>query len=178
MGANVLLAVQTVGLDEGLAWLIAVGLCLVEIAIATIILLQAVLGIVMEGVFEKTMQQLGVWRGDNSSCNLVDECRWVTVQLVLAVITLPLNFVPVAGTLLFCALNGAMLAWEYHELYFDMCGLTKQTQRQEVLSHWQEYASFGLASELMLLVPFLGPCTFVTSVCGAAWCVPWPLYAI
>lgn len=51
----------------------------------------------------------------------------------------------------------------YHELYFDMCGLTKSQQRQEVLAHWGDYAAFGLASQLMVLVPFIGPFTFVVS---------------
>ena len=101
-------------MSGGLSWLIAVCLCLVEIALATIIVMQALLGVIMESVFVKTMEQLGAWNGDNSTCNLADECRWVGVQLVLAVVTLPLNFVPVAGTILFCALNGALLAWEYH----------------------------------------------------------------
>ena len=27
-------------------------------------------------------------------------------------------------------LNGALLAWEYHEVYFDMCGIEKRLQRQ------------------------------------------------
>eukprot|EP01043_Picozoa_sp_COSAG02_P031788 COSAG02_NODE_2091_length_9866_cov_3.931095_4_plen_183_part_00 len=154
---------QTIGLGDGLAWVIAAALCLVEVAIITVVVLQAMLGFIMEGVFVKTMQQLNAWQGDNSSCNCADECRWVTIQLVLAIATLPLNFVPVLGTLAFCALNGAMLGWEYHELYFDMCGLTKRQQRAEVWTHWRDYAAFGLASQLMLLVPVFGPFTFVVS---------------
>jgi hypothetical protein len=72
-----------------------------------------VLGFIMEGVFVKTMQQLNAWQGDASpDCSCADECRWVAIQLVLAVVTLPLNFVPVVGTIAFCALNGAMLGWE------------------------------------------------------------------
>lgn len=154
---------QTVGLENWLAWLIAVCICLVEVAVITIVLLQAMLGYLMEGVFVMTMKQLNAWRGDNSSCNCAEECRWVLIQLVLAVGTLPLNFVPVVGTLLFCALNGGMLAWEYHELYFDMCGLTKSQQRREVFTHWRDYAAFGMVSQLLLLVPFLGPFTFIVS---------------
>ena len=38
----------------------------------------------------------------------------------------------------------------------------------EVKQHWREYAAFGMVAHLMLLVPFIGPFTFVTSVCGAA----------
>ena len=30
-------------------------------------------------------------------------------------------------------LNGALLAWEYHEVYFDMCGIEKRLQRQSPL---------------------------------------------
>ena len=154
---------QTVGLGDGLAWVIAFLLCVVEIAVITIVVLQAVMGFIMEGVFVKTMQQLNAWQGDNSSCDCADECRWVAIQLVLAIATFPLNFVPVLGTLAFCALNGAMLAWEYHELYFDMCGLSKRQQREEVLTHWRDYAAFGLASQFMMLVPVVGPFTFVVS---------------
>ena len=132
-------------------------------AIITVVVLQALLGFIMEGVFVRTMQQLNAWKGDNSSCNCADECRWVGTQIVMAIATLPLNFIPVLGTLAFCAINGALMGWEYHEIYFDMCGMSKRQQREEVYTHWRDYVAFGLASQLMLLVPCVGPFTFVVS---------------
>ena len=58
------------------------------------------------------------------------------LQVVAMVCLLPLHLFPVLGTLVYCAINGALLAWEYHELYFNMHGISKATQRHEVLEHW------------------------------------------
>ena len=97
-----------------------------------------------------------------------DTLWWSMLQVVAMICLLPLHLFPVIGTLVYCAINGALLAWEYHELYFNMHGISKATQRHEVLEHWQDYASFGVVAHLMTFVPFIGPFTFVTSVCGAA----------
>ena len=185
------------GCDGGMcsagAYFVALMLCLAEIAIGAIAFLQIALGFLMGEVFVKTMKDLGVWQGELASCGqqctgeqqprplssrpprllmvrrvCADALWWAMLQVVAMVCLLPLHLFPVLGTLVYCAINGALLAWEYHELYFNMHGIPKHQQRHEVLEHWQDYASFGVVANLMILVPFIGPFTFVTSVCGAA----------
>jgi hypothetical protein len=56
-----------------------------------------------------------------------------------------------------------LVAWEYHEFYFNMCGIGKREQRHEIWAHKDDYLSFGLVANLLLLVPFIGPLTFVSS---------------
>lgn len=150
------------------AGLVAALLCLVEVAIVTVAFLQISLAIIFEKVFIQTMKNQGVWQGDNASFSCSDEIFWAVVQLVFGLCTFWMNFIPVLGTILYAACNGALVAWEYHEFYFNMCGIGKREQRHEIWAHKDDYLSFGLVANLLLLVPFIGPLTFVTSVCGAA----------
>ena len=107
--------------SSGVAWLCAVLLCLVEALLLTFIFLQAAMGFAMEKVFVETMKLEKEWgEGEDDDCSCREQCWWFGFQLVVALATLPLNFAPVVGTMAFCAINGALVAWEYHELYFDM----------------------------------------------------------
>lgn len=53
----------------------------------------------------------------------------IFLQIVIGVGTLPLHLLPVIGTLAYCAVNGALVAWEYHEIYFEMLGIPPSKQR-------------------------------------------------
>ena len=44
------------------------------------------------------MEDLGAWRGDHSSCSVTDELCRAGQEILLAIVTLPLNFIPVVGT--------------------------------------------------------------------------------
>ena len=54
------------------------------------------------------------------------------------------------------------MAWEYHEIYFNMIGIGKRAQRHEVCAHKGDYLTFGMVSQLLLFVPVVGPATFVS----------------
>jgi hypothetical protein len=80
-----------------------------------------------------------------------------------------------------CYLISQLLAWEYHEIYFNMIGIGKRAQRHEVCAHKGDYLAFGMVAQLLLFVPFIGPATFVSlaalrariySVCSHAAAVP------
>lgn len=143
-------------------------LSLAEIAVIAFTIIKISLAVLFRNVFIETMKAKGVWQGENLECNLMDELWWAVVGTVFAVVLMPLHLIPVLGTVIYCAANGALYAWEFHEGYFVMCGIPYKEQRHEVFKYWQDYAVFGLICQLLLFVPFVGPFTFVTSVCGAA----------
>jgi len=154
--------------SEFLAWLTAVLVCLVLVVILVFAVLQLLMATAMEKVFIYTMKQKGVWTGEHGVCNLKDELLWVVFSLVVNLLILPLNFIPVVGTCVYCAAAGAFVAWEYHELYFDMCGIPRRQQRSIVYSAKLEYMRFGLVAQLMQLIPVFGLFAFVTNAVGAA----------
>jgi hypothetical protein len=90
------------------AGLVAALLCLVEVAIVTVAFLQISLAIIFEKVFIQTMKNQGVWQGDNASFSCSDEIFWAVVQLVFGLCTFWMNFIPVLGTILYAACNGAV----------------------------------------------------------------------
>lgn len=137
-------------------------LSLAEIAVFAITFMKVGLIVIFQKVFVETMKSKGVWQGENASCQIVDEIWWVVVGGLFAVLLLPLHFIPVIGTVIYCAANGALYAWEFHEMYFNMCGIPYREQRHEVFRYWRDYASFGCIAQLLLFVPFVGPFTFVS----------------
>lgn len=201
--------------SDGTAWLVVFLLCLAELAIATLAFLQIALMCIMHNVFVQTMKHKGVWQGENDKFNIADELFWVVVNVGTAFVTLWLHLIPVIGTLLYCAGNGAvrplfphrphalshcpsapraprpraynavhvygwmlrtfgspsqLMAWEYHEIYFNMIGIGKRAQRHEVCAHKGDYLMFGMVAQLMLFVPFIGPVTFVSRATLHAVC--------
>ena len=137
-------------------------LSLAEIAVIAFTIIKISLIFLFRNVFIETMKAKGVWQGENLECNLMDELWWAVVGTVFAVVLMPLHLIPVLGTVIYCAANGALYAWEFHEGYFVMCGIPYKEQRHEVFKYWQDYAVFGLICQLLLFVPFVGPFTFVS----------------
>ena len=70
----------------------------------------------MHNVFVQTMKHKGVWQGENDKFNIADELFWVVVNVVTAVVTLWLHLIPIIGTLLYCACNGAVRPHRPHAL--------------------------------------------------------------
>ena len=85
-------------------------LCLAELAVATVALLQIALMCIMKKVFIETMKHKGVWQGEHDTFNIADELYWVVVNVATAVGTLWMHLIPVVGTVFYCAINGAVSA--------------------------------------------------------------------
>ena len=182
------------GYNAFLCYLIAVLLCLAEIVIATFALLQLVVAVTMEKVpppaaqtvvqvarqarqlmvlsaqvFIQTMKNEGQWLGDDNAVCRCGDLVWFTCwSTCVAIVTLPLHLVPFVGTLLFSAINGAMLAWEYHELLFDMSGLSKKEQKQLVWTNVGDYMRFGMVAYSLQMIPVFGLVAFFTKAVGDA----------
>ncbi|KAG9062995.1 hypothetical protein KI688_004595 [Linnemannia hyalina] len=93
-------------------------------------------------------------------------------RIVLWLATLPLNFIPVAGSVTFCYINGKAMVPDIHRRYFDMKRMTEDERKDWIRKRQADYIAFGFVSQALELVPFLGILFGFTNTIGAAlWAV-------
>lgn len=167
---------EDAGLPTGLAWLVAVILVVVEIFLVTLIYSVAVVGCFMDKIFEQVLTNRGYGElveneKKHSSCGRAcGACCRVSLWLrvVVLVVTLPLNLIPVVGTIAWVWLNGTILAWEYHLFYFELRNLNYEQQKQFIEKRKAQYSSFGMQAMFLEMIPFLGALFLFTNAVGAA----------
>ncbi|KAG0027749.1 hypothetical protein BGZ81_005321 [Podila clonocystis] len=93
-------------------------------------------------------------------------------RIGLWLLTLPLNFFPVAGPLAFCYINGKARVPDIHRRYFDMKQMTKSEREAWIKLYEMQYTTFGFIVQGLELVPVVGTILGFTNVIGAAlWAV-------
>ncbi|CAI5723049.1 unnamed protein product [Peronospora destructor] len=172
---------QAKGLEEAgvvlwLSWLLAVMLVLVEIFLVTFIFNLVVMGCYQDKIFEKVMVARGfqeLVENEERHAGYVRKCRsccrvslWM--RLGLLTVMLPLNLLPIVGTMFYAWLNGTLVAWEYHLLYFEFKNFSYEQQRAFVNNHKEQYLSFGMQALLMEMIPGVGLLSVFTNAVGAA----------
>ncbi|TBU34150.1 hypothetical protein BD311DRAFT_711145 [Dichomitus squalens] len=88
--------------------------------------------------------------------------------LIRYALSLPLNFIPVAGTVLFLLYNGHKAGPGWHSRYFDLKGLSKSERAAFVESRRAAYTAFGMMTLLLNFVPLVGLLFSFTNTVGAA----------
>ncbi|GMF34771.1 unnamed protein product [Phytophthora fragariaefolia] len=167
---------EDAGVPEWLAWLLAVMLVLVEIFLVTLIYNLVIMGCYQDKVFEQVMLARGfkdLVEDEERHAGCARACRsccrvslWL--RLVLLVLTLPLNLLPIVGSVIYAWLNGTILAWEYHLLYFEFKNYSYSQQKAFIHEHKAEYSSFGMQALLMEMIPGVGSIFVFTNTVGAA----------
>ncbi|KAG0299609.1 hypothetical protein BGZ98_009907 [Dissophora globulifera] len=89
-------------------------------------------------------------------------------RMGLWLVTLPLNFVPVAGPIAFCYINGRARSPYVHRRYFDMKEMTLQERDEWIKVRKSQYTTFGVIAQGLELIPFLGILFGFTNTIGAA----------
>lgn len=94
-------------------------------------------------------------------------------SLVLFVVTFPLNFIPVIGTLGFCMINGFFMAWRMQRKYLIRKGLNLKEQTHYVFRLRQaEFLAFGTVCMLLDLIPLIDILLVYTNIVASAlWAV-------
>ncbi|KAF4032519.1 Etoposide-induced protein 2.4 (EI24) [Phytophthora infestans] len=167
---------EDAGVTKWLSWLLAVMLVLVEIFLVTLIYNLVIMGCYQDKVFEQVMVARGfkeMVEDEERHAGCVRACRsccrvslWL--RLVLLIVTLPLNLIPIIGSIIYAWLNGTILAWEYHLLYFEFKNFTYAQQKAFVNEHKVQYSSFGMQALLMEMIPGFGSIFVFTNTVGAA----------
>ncbi|RMX64103.1 hypothetical protein DD238_007872 [Peronospora effusa] len=172
---------QAKGLEEAgvvlwLSWLLGVMIVLVEIFLVTFIFNSLIMGCYEDKIFEQVMVARGckeLVENEERHAGFLRKCRscyrvsfWMKLGLLL--ITLPLNLLPIIGSILYAWLNGTIVAWESHLLYFEFKNFSYGQQRAFVNNHKVQYSSFGMQALLMEMIPGVGLLSVFTNAVGAA----------
>jgi hypothetical protein len=88
--------------------------------------------------------------------------------LIRSLLYLPLNFIPVVGTVAFLALKGKRMGRSALDRYFELKGYSSQEREEWLKSHEGDYISFGVASSVLEMVPFASFIFMCTNTVGAA----------
>jgi len=94
--------------------------------------------------------------------------RFSKEGIVRYVVSLPLNAIPVVGTVGFLLYNGKRAGPGYHERYFQLKGFDGQKRKSFVEKRQAAYIAFGATALAVQLIPVVGLLFGFTSTVGAA----------
>ncbi|KAI1370727.1 hypothetical protein F4677DRAFT_437638 [Hypoxylon crocopeplum] len=94
--------------------------------------------------------------------------KFTPKALVRYIMYLPLNFIPVVGTVIFIFLQGRTRGSSVHVRYFQLKGWSSSRQRDWLEHHAGPYATFGTIATLLEMVPVLSMFFIFTNTVGAA----------
>ncbi|KAJ7632290.1 hypothetical protein FB45DRAFT_912058 [Roridomyces roridus] len=94
--------------------------------------------------------------------------RFSKEGLLRYIVSLPLNAVPMVGTVLFLLYNGAKAGPTFHSRYFQAKGMNPSARQVFVDKRRGAYTAFGAVALALNLVPVVGPVFQLTSAVGAA----------
>ncbi|KAI0395168.1 hypothetical protein F5Y17DRAFT_424747 [Xylariaceae sp. FL0594] len=90
--------------------------------------------------------------------------------LVRYVMYLPLNFIPVVGTIIFIFIQGRTRGKSVHGRYFQLKGWSSAQQQEWVERHQGPYTSFGTIATVLEMIPGASMFfTFTNTVGAALW---------
>ena len=167
------------------AWFIAIIACLVEALIILIVILKKVASVAQTKVFVKTMEMENCWNQNWSKPNLAELSSPFGFDLLVKICSLPLNLIPVAGTILYGMINMNMAALDIMSLYYDASGISEEDQKNMVFGGTDvcsaltsplkgfenEHSGFGFVCAILEMVPVLGATLIPVSnsIGGALW---------
>jgi len=111
-------------------------------------------------------------------CCCIDrkDCGWYltmkVISLLVFLVSLPLNLIPVVGTIIFCALNGSLMAWRLQLNYFKKKTLPPSVCTYILRHRSSEYFAFGVVCLLLDLIPVIDILLIYTNIIASAlWIV-------
>jgi len=94
--------------------------------------------------------------------------KFTPTAIIRYLMYLPLNFIPVIGTIAFVILQGSKFGPAAHARYFQLKQMKKQDRERFVEQRKAEYTSFGVPAVLLELIPAVGILFSFTNTVGAA----------
>jgi len=94
--------------------------------------------------------------------------RFSPTALVRYVLYLPLNFIPVVGTVIFILLQGRLRGRSVHGRYFQLKNWSSSQQNAWLQEHLGAYSGFGTVATLLEMVPLASILFSFTNTVGAA----------
>ncbi|KAK4232331.1 hypothetical protein QBC38DRAFT_463813 [Podospora fimiseda] len=94
--------------------------------------------------------------------------RFSVKELIRYFMYLPLNFIPVIGTVAFIFIRGRARGNAVHDRYFQLKGWSQSTKSDWLKQHKGPYAGFGTVATLLEMVPVASILFSFTNTVGAA----------
>jgi len=94
--------------------------------------------------------------------------RFTPKAIIRYVMYLPLNFIPVVGTVLFVLLQGRTRGQSCHTRYFQLKGWSNSQKQEWLKDNTAPYTAFGTVATLLELIPFASIFFSFTNTVGAA----------
>ncbi|KAK4189191.1 hypothetical protein QBC35DRAFT_152757 [Podospora australis] len=94
--------------------------------------------------------------------------RFSPKELIRYFVYLPLNFIPVVGTVLFLFIRGRARGDSVHDRYFQLKGWSEAKKSDWVGKHKGAYTGFGTVATLLEMVPVASILFSFTNTVGAA----------
>jgi len=94
--------------------------------------------------------------------------KFTPTALVRYVMYLPLNFIPVVGTVIFVLLQGRTRGNSVHTRYFQLKNWSKSQQQEWLKENTAPYTAFGTVATLLELIPVASIFFSFTNTTGAA----------
>ncbi|KAF2805278.1 uncharacterized protein BDZ99DRAFT_466915 [Mytilinidion resinicola] len=94
--------------------------------------------------------------------------RFTPTAVIRYFLYLPLNFIPVVGTVIFVALQGRKTGPAAHARYFQLKEMSKSEQSRYIEEKKAAYTAFGVVALLLEMIPLAGIFFAFTNTVGAA----------
>ncbi|KAI1330038.1 hypothetical protein F5Y16DRAFT_364753 [Xylariaceae sp. FL0255] len=94
--------------------------------------------------------------------------KFTPKALVRYIMYLPLNFIPLVGTVVFIGLQGRARGHSVHDRYFQLKGWSQSQKRDWLEHHTGPYTSFGTIATLLEMIPVVSMFFAFTNTVGAA----------
>jgi Etoposide-induced protein 2.4 (EI24) len=155
-----------------LGWPLAFLLTLIQMLLVILIFSAVVLLPITDKLFDQTLVLRGhgdLVAADNgmACCGC---CSIVSIlNLLVCIITLPLNLIPLVGTVLWLFLNGRLYTWDkFSHYHYELKRRNFRTQQQIVRNHWYAYHMFGMQAMALEMIPFANVIFIFTNTVGVA----------
>ncbi|KAJ1656917.1 hypothetical protein IWQ61_003598 [Dispira simplex] len=168
---------------EGLAWVVAVILMLIESALAVIIMGLVLMPFLQDSLFDQVLRLRGleqaILKPAEQQRNVIFRAIGAGIlfglfQVLVLLLTIPVHALVIVGTVLVVIINGVILAWGYMLHYLiELRGMSFGQSRRWVLLNRKSYMSFGTVAFLLELIPLFNIIFMFTNAVGAALWAEW-----
>ncbi|KAJ1955891.1 hypothetical protein IWQ62_005426 [Dispira parvispora] len=167
---------------EGLAWVVAVILMLIESALAVIIMGLILMPFLQDALFDQVLRLRGLEQAilkPAEQHNMLFRAIGAGIlfglfQVLVLLLTLPVHAIVIVGSILVVMINGIILAWGYMLHYLiELRGMSFGQSRHWVSLNRKSYMSFGTVAFLLELIPLFNIMFMFTNAVGAALWAEW-----
>ncbi|KAF9986491.1 hypothetical protein BGZ75_001752 [Mortierella antarctica] len=160
------------------AWIVCIIFVLLEVAVLSMLFYLIILPIYQDSLFDRVLKLRGLKHVlKRNEGNDVVKCMrgvsgglWILLfQIMVLIVTLPVNVIPILGQMAFATVNGWVLTFGLRFHYdAEIRNITVLQSRREAWQRRQEYTGFGAVGVGLEMIPVANLLFVWTNIVGAA----------